>query len=113
MDNSTISLVEKHIKDFIEDIRPIEELRDKIDYGYTFSKNTLEVFSIRPSWTSLNEKIQSPFAKTRFVKAQDVWKIYWMRASGKWEAYTPTPEVNSIYDFFELVKEDKHNCFFG
>jgi len=111
--DKTINLIETQIKKFIESIRPPVEIRDKVDYGYIFEQNTLELYEIRPKWDNQDEKIKSPFAKTRFVKIQGIWKIYWMRASGKWESYEPNSEVKSINDFFKVIIEDKFGCFFG
>ncbi len=110
---NTINLVEIQIKEFVESIRPPVDIREKVDIGYKFQQNTLELFEIRPKWDNQNEKIQSSFAKTRYVKTQEHWKIYWMRASGKWESYQPNSEVKTINDFFEVISEDKHGCFFG
>lgn len=112
MDN-TINLIETQIKEFVESIRPPLDIREKVDIGYRFQKNTLELFEIRPKWHNQNDRIQSSFAKTRFVKTQGIWKIYWMRASGKWESYEPSAEVKSINEFFKVIREDKHGCFFG
>ncbi|MFZ5430428.1 MAG: DUF3024 domain-containing protein [Bacteroidota bacterium] len=37
--------------------------------------------------------MNSPIAKARFIASRNIWKVYWMRASGKWETYKPEPEV--------------------
>jgi hypothetical protein len=36
-----------------------------------------------------------------------------MRASGKWEIYEPFPESTYLDKIIEIIKEDKHACFFG
>lgn len=109
----TINLIEASIKKMIEEMRPPAHIRDDLDIGYSFQNNTLELFEIRPIWDNMKEKIQSPFSKTKYIKSKGIWRIYWMRASGKWELYEPDPEVKDISDFFVIVKEDKHACFFG
>jgi hypothetical protein len=108
-----ISLMEVNIRKLLESIRPPTHVREEIDISYTFQNNTLELFEIRPRWDKKGEKIRSPFAKTRLIKSQGIWKIYWMRASGKWVLYEPDPEVKDISNFFEIVRGDKHHCFFG
>ena len=108
-----IDLIEYQIKEFVESIRPPLNIREKVDFGYKFQNNTLELFEIRPTWDNNDEKTKMPFAKTKFIKTQRVWKIYWMRANGKWESYEPNFEVKSINDFFKIIKEDQHSCFFG
>ena len=109
----TINLLEATINKSVEAMRPPVHIRNELDIGYNFLNNTLELFEIRPRWDKKEEYIHSPFAKTKFIKSQGIWKVYWMRASGKWELYEPFPEVKDISDFFEIVKEDKHACFFG
>jgi hypothetical protein len=36
-----------------------------------------------------------------------------MRANGNWEGYPPQKEVKTIDDFFKILEEDKHACFWG
>ena len=106
-------IIENQIQKFVESIRPPVKVRDQVDIGYTFEKNTLKLFEIRPQWDNKDEKRQLSFAKARYLKSQQVWKIYWMRASGKWQSYEPVPETTSIQDFFDVLEEDEHGCFFG
>ena len=112
-DKPIIDLFEKQIRKFIEARRPPVEIREKVDLGYSFSDLTLEIFEIRPLWNDPDEKINSPVAKARFIKSRNLWKIYWRRASGKWEAYEPEPEVKLLADFFKVLNEDKYGCFCG
>jgi hypothetical protein len=108
-----INLVEAKVKDFVEAIRPPENIRSQVDIEYTFENNTIELIEVRPSFRDKNQLVKHAFAKTKFVKTQQVWKIYWMRASGKWESYEPASEVKNIEEFFTVITEDKHGCFFG
>jgi hypothetical protein len=109
----TINLMEDKIQKLLESIKPPTHIREMVDIGYVFQNNTLELFEIRPRWDKKDERIKESFAKTRLIKSQNIWKIYWMRASGKWMLYEPNPEVKDIADFFKIVKEDLHHCFFG
>jgi hypothetical protein len=104
---------EARIQELIETLRPPIEQRSKIDIGYSFEKNTLEIFEIRPSWIDESVKTQTEVAKAKYVKSRKIWKIYWMRANQKWELYPYAPEVKDISEFFEIVKEDEFACFFG
>jgi len=107
---------EPEIQELVEQMRPPEEIRAKLDVGFSFEKQDLILFEISPMWTDKNKKIQSPFAKAKFVKSKNIWQIFWRRASGirgKWERYKFSPEVNSLEDFFKLVDEDEYHCFKG
>ncbi len=113
-----INMVERKIQNHLEKMRPEIGIRDKVDIGYSFKDQTLELFEIRPFWNpdtgmTTDRKIHSPFVKTRFIKSRNIWKIYWLRASGKWEVYEPKPEVKDIDDVFDTVNEDKYYCFRG
>jgi len=109
----TIDFNEALIKQMVEEMRPPVHIRKELDIGYAYENNTLILFEIRPRWDKPEEILHSEFAKTRFIKSQSIWKIYWMRANGKWVQYEPNPEVNDLHSFFVIVKEDKHACFFG
>jgi hypothetical protein len=113
MEDKIIDLLESAIKQLVEDRRPEKNIRDQVDIGYNYEKNTLELFEIRPRWNKKDEQIKLPYAKAKFIKSKAIWKIYWMRASGKWEVYEPNSEVSDLTKFFEIVDEDKKGCFRG
>jgi len=108
-----ISIFEKQIQKFIEKKRPPVEIRDKVDLGYSFEKQVLEIFEIRPRYDDPKIKIYPPVARGKFVKSRNIWKIYWMRASGKWELFSAQPEVETLADFFKIIEEDSYGCFWG
>ena len=108
-----VSIIGAKIKKEVEEMRPPAHIRDQVDMGYNFESNTLEIFEVRPHFQNKNKIITTPIVKTRFVKTKGKWLIYWMRASGKWESYEPNPEVETIDDFFKVLKQDTHGCFFG
>ncbi|MEO6549953.1 MAG: DUF3024 domain-containing protein [Ferruginibacter sp.] len=109
----SLSILEYEIKKLTEAMRPPVELRDEVDVGYKFEKNSLEIFEIRPKWDDKSVMQNYPFAKARFIKSKSIWKIYWRRASGNWDLYVPNPEVRQVSDFFKLIDEDKHGVFQG
>ncbi|WP_369294060.1 DUF3024 domain-containing protein [Sphingobacterium siyangense] len=42
-----------------------------------------------------------------------MWKLYWMRGSGKWEAYEPKPESTNLQLLLDEINHDGYACFFG
>ena len=106
-------LVESMIRQFVEELRPPADIRAELDIGYTYENQTLEIGELRPRWDKPQLKTITPVAKATFIKSRDIWKVYWKRASGKWDPYTPKPEVKHLDAFFKLLKEDKHHCFWG
>ena len=110
---STIDFIEVQIKSFVENMRPPVEIRDQLDIDYKYDKSSIELYEIRPHFEIKDKIIHSSFAKARFIKSRNIWRIYWMRASGKWDPYEPDLEVSYVKDFLEIVNEDKYGCFKG
>jgi len=109
----SVDFTEVQIKNFVEEMRPPVEIRDQLDIGYKYENSVLEIYEIRPHFKNKDLILNLAFAQTRFIKSRNVWRIYWMRASGKWELYKPHPEVKYIKDFFKIIEEDKYRCFKG
>ena len=57
--------------------------------------------------------LDSFLAKATWVKSRQLWKIYWLRASGRWQSYEPRPEVASLEDFCRVIDDDEYGCFWG
>lgn len=98
---------------FIEKHRPPPHIRPQLDLGFRVAGQSVEIFEIRPRWDRPQEKIESAVAKATYIKAQDLWRVFWQRADLKWHRYAPSPEVPSLEEFLALVREDQHACFFG
>ena len=106
-------LQETKIKELVEQMRPPVHIRNQLDIGYSYEKQNLEIYESRPRWNNKSEVDHHPFAKARFISSKNIWKIYWRRASGKWQIYEPHPEVNNIEGFFKVINEDKLGAFLG
>lgn len=106
---------EKLLQDFCKEYGPPPDIHDKLKWGYELDpkKQTVELFEIRPRFLEPSQKVHIPIARTRYVKAQKHWKIYWMRGNGKWLLYRPAPTVPSLEAFLGLIKEDAYGCFIG
>lgn len=114
MSKPLISMVEVQLTSFIEAKRPADpEIRKQLDYGYSWDEQTALLFEITPQWNHPTKILELPFAKLRFVKSSKIWKLYWMRGSGKWEAYVPLPESADLHDLLAEIKNDAYGCFFG
>jgi len=114
MTNKTIDINESTIKKYVESLRPKNlEIREQVDIGYSYDGKVVILFEIRPDWNDPKKKQQIDFAKIRHYKSRKEWNLYWMRASGKWEIYEPFSESTHLEKIIEIIKEDKHSCFFG
>jgi hypothetical protein len=109
LDRTTIS---KTVRAFLKNRRPELALRSKLDYGFRYFEQSVELVEIRPRMGGKPGKAEHAFAKATYVKPKRIWKIYWMRANLRWHPYEP-PTVRSLEAFLKLVNEDKNGCFFG
>jgi hypothetical protein len=101
------------MENYVESIRPPESIRDRLDITYKIEDQSVILQEVRPVFKRPGEIGEYGYAKATFVKRSNKWKVYWKRASGKWDPYPPTPEVNDLKEFIELVEEDRHHCFKG
>jgi len=114
MKNTIIDINESTIKKYVESLRPKDlEIRAQLDFGYSYDRKSVIIYEIRPFWNNPKEIQHIPFVKIRFYKSRQEWNLYWMRASGKWELYEPFPESTHLERIIEIIKEDKHCCFYG
>jgi len=113
MKNKVADFNRKLMDAFIEKKRPPEEIRDQLDIGYKIEGEVIELFEIRPDWQNPAKKIETPVARTKYVKSRSVWKVYWMRGDLKWHPYGPQKEVNNLAVFLALVEQDQYGCFWG
>ncbi len=105
--------IEKALDAFLAKRRPPAHIRAELDIGYSISDQSVEIFEIRPQWNDPSVIRHQPFAKATYVRTQNCWKVFWMRATLKWQSYEPVPTVASISEFVHVVDADENRCFFG
>ena len=109
-----LARVRRALDAFMQQRRPPPHIRPKLDLGFRISRQSVEIFEIRPRRRGPpDEKHESPVAKATYVRARRVWRVFWRRRDLKWHGYEPRPEVKSVEEFASLVSEDAHSCFFG
>jgi hypothetical protein len=101
------------MENYLDRFRPDEEMRKQIDFGYHIEGQSVYIVEIRPRWDNPELIHESKVAKATWVKKRGEWKVFWLRASLKWETYPPCPYVETFSQFVDLVEEDRHNCFWG
>lgn len=93
--------------------RPPPRVGSQLDFGYRISGQSIELEEIRPEWDNPAEIMHSAFARITFVRAAGEWRLYWRRASGKWDRYEPAGTLNHLEQALEHVARDEYGCFFG
>lgn len=89
------------------------EIRRQLDFGYSFDGKVIEIFEMKPQWNDPKKIRNYPFARIRFYKSKNVWKLYWKRASGKWELYNPFPNATHLSTILKVIDKDSYGCFKG
>jgi len=98
---------------WLEKKRPPVHIRSQRDVAYRVKNQSIEIFEIRPAWDDPSRTMETPIAKTTWVKTQRCWKVYWMRADLKWHGYEPLPQVENLEAFLEELNNDPYCCFWG
>lgn len=105
--------IEKAVDAFVQQRRPAAHIRPQLDIGFRLTGQSVEIFEVRPRWNKPDVKMEHAVAKATFVRSQDCWKIFWMRADLKWHGYEPLPAVDSVEEFLAAVDKDEYGCFWG
>ena len=113
MTTDEIVSVEKIMEEYIEAIRPPENIRPQLDIGYKIEAQSVLIFEIRPQWNDPAIINEHPLAKATYVKSKNEWNVFWKKSDGKWHRYSPQPAVKTLSEFIELTEEDEHHCFWG
>ncbi|MDO8544887.1 MAG: DUF3024 domain-containing protein [Opitutaceae bacterium] len=108
-----IAEVLRQLGRFIESIRPKPEIRDQLDFRADIQGAEVFLSEVRPMFQNPGETQAHAFAKIRWFKFRKMWKLYWMRASGKWELYAPEAYYFDLEKALKAIAKDKHGCFFG
>ena len=108
----TVDIIEI-MENYLEKVRPPENIRNQLDVGYIIEGQSVILAEIRPGWNIPIEYFSYGYAKATFIKSKNVWKIFWMRATLKWQLYEPMPEVMSLNEFLKVVDKDDYHCFKG
>lgn len=66
---------------FLTKRRPSIEIRAKVDLAYKVDRQSVLIYSIRPSWVNPSKIMELPVAKATYSKPLNLWKIYWLRAN--------------------------------
>jgi hypothetical protein len=98
---------------FLEKRRPPLDLRHLVDYRIDITNNDVVVVCNRPSTMEKGKILDLPLAKARWIGTRQRWRLFWMRASGKWETYDPMPEARTLREVLEEIDRDSHMAFFG
>lgn len=69
------------------------------------------LFELRPPWHSHDDAWSKlPVAKLVFHTPSQRWRVYWQRASGRWNLYSQHSQFAAA---LKAIKTDRYGCFWG
>jgi len=89
-------------------------LKKQIDHDYEIDGQSVTICEVRPLFLGKPGQVtRRAFAKFRYVKSSELWHIYWMRQTGKWEPYEPANAACTLEEALDIIELDSYGCFFG
>ncbi len=89
------------------------EVRDEVRIEYRVAGHEVLVYETRPMFRDPSRWGEHGIAKLRFVRSAGEWRLFWQRASLKWQSYEPLASSRDIKDLVSEIDHDPHACFFG
>lgn len=105
--------IEKILDEYIETIRPPEEIRSELDMGYDIKDQSVLLVEIRPDWRQPEIIHRSPYAKMTYVISNKTWKLYWQNGNLSWDAYPKLPTSPLLETLLKEIDADPLGCFKG
>ena len=88
-------------------------LRDKVRLEYRVTRHDVLIYETRPAFHDPRHRIEHGIAKLRFVRPAGEWRLFWLRASLKWQSYEPFRSSPELAELVTEIERDPNGCFFG
>lgn len=89
------------------------EHRHQVRIEYRVTRHEVLIYETRPAFRDPSRWTEGGIAKLRFVRTAGEWRLFWQRASLKWQSYEPVPSSRDLRDLVAEVDRDPYGCFFG
>jgi len=93
--------------------RTPDHAKGQLRYEYKINKQDVILVEIRPYWKDPSQILEHAFAKLKYIRSRNIWKLYWMRATGKWHLYKLSEYSEDLTDLVNEIDIDYYGCFFG
>jgi hypothetical protein len=93
--------------------RSPSHLNDQLRTVYVVKGHDVTVYEERPRWNNPQEWSSEGIAKFKYIKNNNIWKLYWMRQDLKWHLYEPSLGTKGLEALVKEVDSDPHGAFFG
>lgn len=103
--------VKNEVAAFVESVRPPAHARSEFDVVCRITDQTIDIGERRPVWKGeARKKHTFPIARIKYVSSKNFWRLYWLRQGKSWRMYATVP---TLTEALEMVREDRHGCFWG
>lgn len=93
--------------------RSPDHARHQVRTEYCIMGHDVLIVEMRTVWDDPTRWMEQPVAKIRFNRSAGSWRLFWQRASLRWEAYEPLLANRDLAMLVAEVDRDPHGCFFG
>jgi hypothetical protein len=87
--------------------------RHQVRTEYRVKGHEVLIVEVRVVWDDPTRWTELGVAKLKFNRRTGEWKLFWQRASLKWQAYEPLAESPDLAVLVAEIDRDPHGCFFG
>src|SRR5262245_28724632 len=87
--------------------------RHQVRIEYRVKGHDVLIYSTQPSYRDSSRWTEHGVAKLRYVRSTGEWRLFWLRATLKWQAYDPLPSSRAVTALVAEIDSDPHGCFFG
>ena len=104
--------IERVVGDFCRDGVPVQ-FKEQVRISYSIKNHDVLISESRPRWSNPSVWVYTPIAKLRYARTANEWRLYWLRASGKWMLYEPYSRSKTLSSMVHEIDLDSYGCFFG
>lgn len=93
--------------------RTSPRFKDQFSIEYRVQRHDVTIVERRPHWDGRPGFAESGVAKFKFTRGTEQWRLLWMRADLKWNAYKVEGNKSRLAQLVAEVDRDPWGCFFG
>jgi hypothetical protein len=90
-----------------------QKLHDRVRIEFRVEGHEVLIYETRPAFRDPSHWVEQGVAKLRFVRTAGEWRLFWQRASLRWQSYEPLASSRDIEILLVEIDRDPHGCFFG
>ncbi len=87
--------------------------RHQVRTEYRVEGQDVLIVEVRVVWDDPSRWMDHGVAKLKFNRKAGEWRLFWQRASLRWESYEPLAAHRELSVLVEEIDRDPHRCFFG